>query len=782
MQVDGIWIHRNKRKDTKMPSPSNNPHVTVEVGEEYSYPYTYPYPSNLSPTSFTSVKLSGRDNYGMWKSQMLCLLRSHGMIGFTDETPVSRQTSVSGKEKVGSHEWLSTRSNDTVVKGWILGSLSEEPLRYVLNSLTEKRDRRGQPTDSNFSAKAVWDELQTVYGPQNKQQEEAKLDQKQMYEAISTGIWEEVYDVLSVFKVTVVDKIANNGNTALHIAVGNSTDQEFLRKLLEVIPQNTQLPYLLNSDRSTLLHVAAMVGDLKVAEMLVERDGDMLFTVDNKSRMPLAIALLNVDEKMSQFLMDQMMKYDAWNTHVLSTRYGDELLAILISSKQFDKANEWLKPCRKEEYYSDVVLMAIAQNFPSLNALENYIDLYVKRTDIIRGRVKSILKTASDSMVNRCAPLCGSWLQRIFNLFNTGIEWIIMLFPLIPKMLVWPFVEERVQVYNNAMWLLGHVCYFMQYSEQLPDHHYYTDPILEAARQNAYEVVHQIVHHFPNAIWSANNDGHNIIQCAVINRSENVYNVLYQMKKHKNIYKTIKDSSQNNLLHLAARLAPANRLNLISGAALQVQSELQWFQEVESFVSPLCVIEKNCFGETPKMVFTREHKELVIEGEKWIKTTAESYTITAALITTIVFAAAITVPGGNNQDMGIPLFTNSPAFTVFAISDAISLFTAVISLLIFLSILTARFAQQDFLYKLPTKLIIALAMLFISTTAMIVAFGATLYLVFGQNNSRILIPIVALTGLSITSFVILQLPLIKDLVSATYGRSIFGKKRNESFF
>ncbi|KAI3674750.1 hypothetical protein L2E82_51976 [Cichorium intybus] len=369
---------------------------------------------------------------------MLCLLRSHGMVGLTDETPVSRQTSVSGKEKVGSHEWLSTRSNDTVVKGWILGSLSEEPLRYVLNSLTEKRDRLGQPTDSNFSAKAVWDELQTVYGPQNTQQEEAhSYDQKAVYEAISTGNWEKVDSVLKVRnKVTVVDIIANNGNTALHIAVGNNTDQEFIRKLLEVTPKNTKLPYLVNSDRSTLLHVAAMAGDLKVAEMLVERDGDLLFTVDNKRRMPLAIALLNVDEKMSQFLMDQMMKYEIWNTHVLSSRHGDELLVILISSKQFDKASEWLKPCMKEKFHSNVVLMAIAQNFPpELNALENYIVLYVKRTDILRGRVKSILKTASDSMVNRCVPLCGSWLQRIFNLFNTGIEWIIMLFPLIPKML-----------------------------------------------------------------------------------------------------------------------------------------------------------------------------------------------------------------------------------------------------------------------------------------------------------------------------------------------------------
>ncbi|KAD6454933.1 hypothetical protein E3N88_09639 [Mikania micrantha] len=168
----------------------------------------------------------------------------------------------------------------------------------------------------------------------------------------------------------------------------------------------------------------------------------------------------------------------------------------------------------------------------------------------------------------------------------------------------------------------------------------------------------------------------------------------------------------NNLLHLVARLAPSNKLNPISGAALQLQFELQWFKEVESFVCPLNIIQKNWFGETPQMVFTKQHKDLVIDGEKWMKETAQSYTITAALITTIVFAAAITVPGGNKQEIGIPVFAKKTAFTIFAASDTISLFTSVTSLLMFLSILTARFSEQDFLFRLPRKLIIGLTTLF----------------------------------------------------------------------
>ncbi|KAL7228498.1 hypothetical protein ACSBR2_007257 [Camellia fascicularis] len=62
----------------------------------------------------------------------------------------------------------------------------------------------------------------------------------------------------------------------------------------------------------------------------------------------------------------------------------------------------------------------------------------------------------------------------------------------------------------------------------------------------------------------------------------------------------------------------------------------------------------------------------------------------------------------------------------------------------FLSIFTARYAKQDFLYALPKRLIICLATLFISILCTMIAFGATLYLMFGDNDTWILIPAVAL--------------------------------------
>ncbi|KAL4564135.1 hypothetical protein LXL04_028187 [Taraxacum kok-saghyz] len=158
------------------------------------------------------------------------------------------------------------------------------------------------------------------------------------------------------------------------------------------------------------------------------------------------------------------------------------------------------------------------------------------------------------------------------------------------------------------------------------------------------------------------------------------------------------------------------------------------------------------------MVFTREHEKLVKEGEKWMRTTAKSCSTTAASYTTIVFAAAITVPGGSNQETGIPLFRKNTAFIVFAISDTISLFASSTALVVFLSILTARFAKNDFLVSLPRRLLIGLCALLVSTTSMMVAFSATLFLVFCDQIPWMLAPICGLAFIPISFFYYFTIP------------------------
>ncbi|KAL7091874.1 hypothetical protein ACP275_12G130500 [Erythranthe tilingii] len=307
--------------------------------------------------------------------------------------------------------------------------------------------------------------------------------------------------------------------------------------------------------------------------------------------------------------------------------------------------------------------------------------------------------------------------------------------------------------------------------------------IIAAADSGNHEVVEMTVEAFPNAIYaSVPHSSKSIFHVAVLSRSESVFNLIQQMSDHKYAHIDTQDEDGNNLLHAAGKLAPSHKLNEISGAALQMQREMQWYKQVEKTMNPSSRKRTNKQGKSPNMVFTEEHKKLKEEGEKWMKDTSESCTIAAALIVTIMFAAAITVPGGNESDTGFPVFAREKVFLVFAISDAISLFASTTSLLMFLSILTSRYAEEDFLHVLPKRLIIGLGTLFLSITFMMVAFSATLYLVFGRKNAWVLIPVAALACLPVTSFVLLQFPLLADLISSTFGPGIFRKQSNRPFY
>ncbi|KAL5757530.1 hypothetical protein ACOSP7_020141 [Xanthoceras sorbifolium] len=195
--------------------------------------------------------------------------------------------------------------------------------------------------------------------------------------------------------------------------------------------------------------------------------------------------------------------------------------------------------------------------------------------------------------------------------------------------------------------------------------------------------------------------------------------------------------------------------------------------EVEKITFPFQRENLNANSETAKAVFRRQHNDLAKQGEKWMKDTANSCMLVSTLIATVLFAAAFTIPGGNVNDKGIPIFLHTNAFIVFAISDALGMFSSLTSLLMFLAILTARYAIEDFLESLPKKLIIGLGSLFFAIASMIIAFGATLTIVLIERLQWVAVPITLLASFPVVIFVMLQLPLFIQIVQSTHGSSMF---------
>ena len=189
---------------------------------------------------------------------------------------------------------------------------------------------------------------------------------------------------------------------------------------------------------------------------------------------------------------------------------------------------------------------------------------------------------------------------------------------------------------------------------------------------------------------------------------------------------------------------------------------------------PSFIEMKNSDGLTPRQLFTKEHEQLLKGAESWMKGTANSCMLVSTLITTGVYAAAFSIPGGNNDITGTPNYLEKPSFLVFAIFDAIAMVSSSTSILIFLSILISRYAEDDFLKSLPLKLIFGLVTLFVSIISLMVAFSTSFFIAY-YHGLKWLPNFISWLALSLISlFLFLQFSLWSDIIySIYYCKSLF---------
>ncbi|XP_068304351.1 ankyrin repeat-containing protein ITN1-like [Pyrus communis] len=345
-------------------------------------------------------------------------------------------------------------------------------------------------------------------------------------------------------------------------------------------------------------------------------------------------------------------------------------------------------------------------------------------------------------------------------------------------------IYEMKIVHVNSLAFLKLVCEEINKDLEMLQMSYPTAnyAIFDAVRNGNVEFITHICKANPDLLWATNDEDRNIFHFAIECRQEKIYNLLHGISAKEQVMRCV-DSKNNNKLHMAGHLSPSAQaqLNRIPGAALQMQRELQWYKvlsyEVETIVHPRFLEWRNHYDDdeflTPRELFTKSHSGLLKEGEKWMKETATSYTVVGALIITIMFAAIITIPGGN-KDTGFPAFIDEKLFMLFMISDAISLFSSTTATLTFLGILTSRYAEDDFLKSLPTQMIIGLATLFFAIATMMIAFSAAL-LIIVRGHSWIVIPTILFSSVPVTLFAWMQFPLLVRITISTYGKGIFNR-------
>ncbi|KAI3709306.1 hypothetical protein L2E82_39066 [Cichorium intybus] len=581
------------------------------------------------------VKLSGQHNYHLWRTEMLSLVNSYIIDGLMDDT--------SDTLKDSSNEIMD--QYDSLLRSWIFDSISQDVLLKV-NMLS--------------STKEIWEKLKSIYGPtmsyeidQDKSKTSETKDiitrrNEKLRRATMVGQWWEVETILRNDTNAVGEVINNDGETLLHIAVGTGHNY-FVRKLLDFI-EGKEILKRRSLDGSTALHIAAITGNNYAAGLLIEKEKSLIGIRNRDGTLPYVAAYSNNHFGTSVFLFKATNPKRQSKGQGLRKDLTDRnLLLDVISTKQYDLALQLLEAYQDLAVKDDAeVLMTLARNFPTglsysetliYPSLSDIRERIVNKTSLLFTSVEFFQSGALTKPVEGVLLVLVTIAILVYQLILFPI-WIVYLAFLMLYFLMWNIativvppikhIKKRKKEWEKAKEVLKMVCEKIDNSEPVGiNHSLYKRPFLEAACQNAYEVVVEILSRSPKASRWTDKNGYNIIHLAVIYRSGKVYNLIHDIVDRKILSKSHIDSYNNNVLHLVGKLAPSNKLKRRTGAALQLQRELQWREEVKKRVVPTFTTQKNTFEETP---------------------------------------AAITVPGGSNQTTGIPLFTKEAAFILLTSS------------------------------------------------------------------------------------------------------------------
>ena len=102
--------------------------------------------------------------------------------------------------------------------------------------------------------------------------------------------------------------------------------------------------------------------------------------------------------------------------------------------------------------------------------------------------------------------------------------------------------------------------------------------LFDAAELGSLEFLIILIRSYPDLIWKVDDNNRSLFHIAVLYRHRTIFNLIYEFGAIKDLIAAYKDGKNNNILHLAGNLPPPSRLQIVSGAALQMQRELLWFK------------------------------------------------------------------------------------------------------------------------------------------------------------------------------------------------------------
>ncbi|KAK4256057.1 hypothetical protein QN277_008970 [Acacia crassicarpa] len=579
--------------------------------------------------------------------------------------------------------------------------------------------------------------------------------------AICVNNWNDTKAILDQHPnaLTAGIRIQHGSRTALHVAAqfGNIT---IVKELLELLPPEFLLT--VDSHGDTALAMACWYnGNTEIAKCLINKNSDIVTIPNEVHFLPVTLAFQSDFKEMGRYL------YSVTPLGCFTALSGSELLRFCFQAQCFDIALDLLRQ-REELLFVPSGHGDETKNTP-LHQIATLNTVILSPSELIFWKrwIYDYINIPSTTAINHVSVDIQQDRSQgdQVKLTESGHGLLLRFIPSIDNFVGVKKIQELKLLHAQVHDLLILVCKNARkaYNEGTV----IGEALRLAAKEGNVEFLLQVSKAIPEIFLDEL-----MVDCfteALVYRQDRFFNLIHGLRfKHGLVTGT--EADENTLIHTAAMKAPDQILNRIYAPTLQMQRELQWFKEVESLMPPRFKGLRNKNGLTAKELFRESHRELMKEGEKWIKDTASSCSVVGTLIVTIMFAVAFTVPGGNDQNLGYPLFIKQPFFKVFIFSTIISFLSSSTSILMFLAILTSQYSEEKFLKSLPTKLILGLCFLFTSIVSMMIAFLSTTYLMLNHTNySWGLLPIMILASVPIFLFVLSQLPLLLHTYVSTYG-------------
>ncbi|KAF9672124.1 hypothetical protein SADUNF_Sadunf11G0008100 [Salix dunnii] len=604
------------------------------------------------------------------------------------------------------------------------------------------------------------------------------------YKAAMKGDWKGMVDYYKFDAQYLFSPVTLSSDTGPHLAVHSNTEKP-LKDLLEIIEEfvdiNFYLPTCQNKFGNTVLHEATIYGNHEAVRLLVKRCPDLLSIQNNSDETPLFTAAAFGEAEIVEFLFRSQPGQCMHDKCLLEIhRQGKDGLSILsaaIKGQHFETALLLLEldgSLHSVEDQKGRIALQYLADMPSafksgysMGIFETlfYCCLPVIRHHEVKLQLQTVgqagqgvlrdLESGSGSSLDwnqrgrllnylkapkGCWP---AWLERIWNQKIKHVFALRLAKLLIKKDKSWKSViktEER-QTREERI------------------------PLFLATRNGIEEIVWETIKLHRHAVEKLNDKGQSILDVSVMHRQKKIFSLVKEQKIPLARLHRVLDMEGNTLLHHVANMKHY-RGGTKPGPALQLQEELQWFEQVQEVIPSHYATLTNYEGKTAGDLFKESHKEQLENAQKWIKETTQSCSTVAALVATVVFAAAYTVPGGSD-DNGKPNFIDSPYFLVFTVSDVLSLASSLTSLVVFLSLLTSPFDQKEFHISLPRKLLVGFTFLFFAVITTMLSFGATILILIQSERKLTTLLLSIAAFLPVLVFAIMQFRLYVSFMGST---------------